>query len=153
MGHARKYCNCVIIFFKTLSKKFPIKIADKDTQQPIIRAVDDMLNLVERLQHHSDSFLDLAKTDLKISKPSRTMNSWHELDIDTFMATLENGAGGQEFSLAKKSEWLKHFNSEKARTDPIVARIKKLDAEIDHMVCDLYGLDKGDIAIVESGGL
>jgi len=133
-------------------KKFPIKIADKDAQRPIILAVDNMLDLVGRFIQHSDSFLNLAKTDLGIAKPSQAMNAWHTLDKDTFMAALEKDADPQKLSLTKKSEWLEHFESQKAKADTIKAQIMKLDAKINRMVYDLYGLDQNDIAIVESGG-
>ena len=54
--------------------------------------------------------------------------------------------------LAQKSEWLAHFEQERARAQVLLDEIRATDQRIDEMVFDLYGLTAAERAVVRGAG-
>ena len=54
--------------------------------------------------------------------------------------------------LAQKSEWLTHFEQERARAQVLLDEIRATDQRIDEMVFDLYGLTAAERAVVRGAG-
>ena len=132
-------------------KKIPTKSVSAEIQQPVIKAVERMLKHKKELIELSDSFLNLIKLEFDVTKNSRDLKSWHTLEQRAFLTALEKNIKPHTITLAQKSEWLKHFETEKTKAQSLNLQIENLDAEINAMVYVLYGLTQDEIAIVEKG--
>jgi hypothetical protein len=133
-------------------RRFPIKRAGAQTQAPIIHAVDRMLEAQLTLMEIATDFTRLAEAELGIGIGigGSGIRAWHELDRGRFLDAAKRGAGPKAFGLAEESRWIRHFETEKEKTLVPKAAIARLDAEIDGMVFDLYGLAEGEMATVDA---
>jgi hypothetical protein len=132
-------------------RKFPIKMSPIKAQRPIIKAVDNILNLFHSFNSISDAFLNLIKCELKIDKIGRNLQTWHSLDENSFISALENDIRPHHLSLPKKNEWLQYFQTEKYRTLALKLEIDEQDSKIDQLVYALYGITTTDeIAVIEN---
>ncbi len=48
-----------------------------------------------------------------------------------------------------EAEWMQYFNEQKQKAQEFKSEIDRVDAEIDRMVYELYGLSEEEIRIVE----
>lgn len=55
-----------------------------------------------------------------------------------------------KLSISEQAEWMQYFNEQKQKAQVLKAEINRVDAEIDKMVYELYGLNEEEIAIVEN---
>lgn len=131
--------------------KLPIKIASLDEQQSISEAAEKLLNKSKGLSDLQNKFLALLKTDLATSSIGNKLENYFDFSFTQFVAEVEKSIEPQKLTLVQKSEWMQHFEAEKAKALTLKAEIDRLDAEIDQMVYALYGLTPDEIAIVEGG--
>ena len=75
------------------------------------------------------------------------VQDWPSLDFKDFLKELTKQK--IKISLAEQTEWMQHFETEKAKANAIQELISATDKEIDQMVYTLYGLTKEEIKIVE----
>lgn len=54
-----------------------------------------------------------------------------------------------QLSLSEEAVWMQYFNEQKQKAQALKAEITKVDAEIDKMIYELYGLTGEEIRIVE----
>jgi hypothetical protein len=108
-----------------------------------------MLEAQKTLMEIATDFTRLAEAELGVG--GRSIRAWHELDRGHFLDAAKRGARPKAFGLAEESRWLRHFETEKEKTLAPKIAIAKLDAEIDGMVYNLYGLAEGEAAAAEAG--
>lgn len=124
-----------------------IPIANAETSYPIGQSAKKMLCLTDELNSISNALHALVSAETAIEKITKKLILWYELDVQSFLKEISNKS--RPLSLAQKSEWMQHFEAEKAKALALKAEIDRLDAEIDQMVYALYGLTPDEIAIVE----
>jgi type I restriction-modification system DNA methylase subunit len=138
-------------------KKLPISINLRnninfnDLVKKIISSLDEV-NIL------SKNFSELLSSKFSISKPTKKLQNWHELDFSDFIKELdkvrkksvkERGIEYNTLSLSVEAEWMQYFNEQKQKAEKLKIEIDKTDRKIDEMVYELYGLTEEEINIVE----
>ncbi len=137
------------LFPKIKAKEFkslPIRVIPPELQAPFIALANRMLALHRELHEHKRRFLALVRAELGVQNITRNLENWESLDFAGFLAELAK----QKISLplAQKSEWLGHFEQQRAQAQGLLEQIKSTDQQIDNMVFDLYGLTAEERALV-----
>ena len=121
----------------------PIKNIVLDKQKPFIEKAEIMLSLNRDIQEKSGSFLKNIQAKYNVSKITRKLEKWWELDFAEFLKETKIS-----IPLAEQEELMQYFETRRAEVRTIDAEIRKTDTEIDNMVFDLYGLTEEERAIV-----
>jgi hypothetical protein len=131
-------------------KALPIKIIDKESQEPFIGKANIMLSQNKALQALRNDVLTFIRNELKPQKISTKLEHWHDLDWDGFKKELAKGKVKLDtLSLKERKEWQDYFLEHQAKALDIKAIIDRADREIDRLVYALYGLADEEIGIVE----
>lgn len=128
--------------------KFPIPEISLDEQQPFIELADKMLQLNRDFQAACAQFLRLQQRRFALDKPSKALQSWHELSFQEWTAALKKHK--INLSLKDELEWEELFTSEQSKVAALQAQIAATDREIDQRVFALYGLTDDEIALVQA---
>jgi len=127
--------------------QLPIPQIPLTAQQPFVEKAQAMLQLTKQLNQIGSKFTKLLSADLGIAKINKKLEKWHNLPADEFFA--EVAKQNKSLLLAQKSQWLEHFETEKALALALQNQIAQIDAEIDKMVYALYGLSEEEVKVVE----
>lgn len=129
-------------------KEFPVPEITKLEQQPFITKGNQMLVLNKELQEVSAKFQrNLQREFDELDRINKKLENWYELNYAEFLKELKKKK--IELSLSHKAEWEDYFLQEQQKANAIKTEINKLDAEIDALVYNLYGLTEEEIKIVE----
>lgn len=85
----------------------------------------------------------------RAAKLPGTLREWWKLDFAAFRAQIKK-AFKQEIPLAERGDWERYLDTERAKVLALDARIAHLEGELDRAVYALFGLDDGEIALLES---
>jgi len=129
-------------------KELPIKVADKQTQEPLIEKAEQMLSLNKNSLEVSDKFQRTLQRNLKIETLPKKFQNWYLLSYNEFLKELSKKK--VKLSLEDEGRLEDFFISESKKALEIKDSIDKTDKEIDQMVYKLYGLTKEEIEIVEN---
>lgn len=127
--------------------RLPIKPLDLEYQAGFSKKTQEILQASTNFKDLNKRFSDLLIAEMNIEKPNTKLKAWFLMDFTHFVQTLN--AHKVKLTLQQKSEWMQHFEAEKAKALTLKAEIDRLDREIDQMVYTLYGLTPDEIAIVE----
>jgi type I restriction-modification system DNA methylase subunit len=122
---------------------FPIPKASFGEQQLFIQKADFMLSLNRDLQEKSSSFLKNIQAKYSVSKITRKLEKWWELDFAEFLKETKIS-----ISLTEQEELMSYFETRHSEVRAIDSEIRKTDVEIDNMVFDLYGLTEEERRVV-----
>jgi hypothetical protein len=111
------------------------------------KLITQILNQTSLLGSMSISFLRFLQSKYPIDKLSKKLQNWYDLDFGKFLAELKKKK--VKLSLQEQAEWMPYFEEQRAAVQDIRMQIDRIDAEIDQMVYQLYGLTEEEIAIVE----
>ena len=128
-------------------KELPIKKISLSEQQPLIEKANIMLSKNKELSEIKTKFIKLLSSKYNELKITNKLENWIELDFKGFSKELEKQK--IKISLSDQSDWIEHFEKEKAKAQEIKSVIDKTDQEIDTMVYKLYELTDEEIKIVE----
>jgi len=128
-------------------EQFPIPQIPLTAQAPLIALSQKMLDLTAQFNELSSKFTKLLSADLGITKITKKLEKWHLLANEQFFTEI--GKQNKNLALSSKSQWLEHFEAEKAKTLFLQNQITQTDSEIDKMVYALYGLSDEEIKIIE----
>lgn len=146
--YASSSYNGGISFTKHMINDFPL--ADNLDLTALASICDSMLAAKCSLQKVIYDFTALAAHTFSIPVTNfKGWDEWHQLNFGDFINLLEKQISSQKPTLPQKSEWMQHFETEKAKALVLKAEIDRLDVEIDQIVYALYGLTPDEIAIVE----
>lgn len=129
-------------------KDLPIKIVNETLQFDIEVKVDSILNNSLLLKNSTSNFTQLLQSKFNIEKLTTKLQSWHELEFKDFLKELKKAK--VQLSLSEEAEWMQYFNEQKQKAQELKSEINRVDAEIDKMVYQLYGLTDEEIKIVEN---
>jgi type I restriction-modification system DNA methylase subunit len=123
---------------------FPYKEFDIDIKEQVnsIIEVGNSFNLVVR------NFVFHLQSKFPIPKPSTKLQNWPDLDFKGFLGELKKAK--VQLSLSEEADWMAYFNEQKQKALTLQSEINRIDAEIDQLVYELYGLTEEEIRIVES---
>ncbi|WP_430468432.1 Eco57I restriction-modification methylase domain-containing protein [Winogradskyella ouciana] len=120
--------------------------------------IESSININQILNELDKTFINLLLSKYRISKLTKKLQNWHELDFGEFLKELEkarkksakeNETEYNKLSLSEEAEWMPYFNEQKQKAEALKAETDKTDREIDQMVYELYGLTDDEIKIVE----
>tara|TARA_B100001063_G_C16768354_1_gene560011 strand:- start:1089 stop:3518 length:2430 start_codon:yes stop_codon:yes gene_type:complete len=134
-------------------KKLPIKIARLEVQHKSKILVDDLLSAKSNLIATNEKFKTFFNHSFSLSKISRKLENWHELDFADFIKELNKvikKTGGTPLTKKDEFEWLELFEENKKKAQELQTQITQTEITIDTMVYDLYGLTEEERNIVEN---
>lgn len=129
-------------------KQLPIKVLDKEKQQPFIEKADLMLSLNKDLQEQSQKFQRTIQRKFNLEDLPKKLQDWYVLSYAEFIKELAKKK--VKLSLSQEAEWEDYFESESKKAQDLKAQIDKTDKEIDQMVYELYGLSEEEINVVNN---
>ena len=128
-------------------KQLPIKVLEKEKQQPFIEKADLMLSLNKNLQEQSQKFQRTIQRKFNLEDLPKKLQDWYVLSYAEFIKELAKKK--VKLSLSEEAEWEDYFVTESKKAQDLKAQIKATDKAIDKMVYELYGLSEEEIGIVE----
>ncbi|SDS89992.1 Eco57I restriction-modification methylase domain-containing protein [Winogradskyella sediminis] len=134
-------------------KKLPIKIARLEVQHKSKILVDELLSAKSNLIATNEKFKTFFNHSFSLSKISRKLENWHELDFADFIKELNKvikKTGGTPLTKKDEFEWLELFEENKKKAQELQTQITQTEITIDTMVYDLYGLTEEERNIVEN---
>lgn len=134
-------------------KKLPIKIVRLEVQHKAKILVDDLLSAKSNLITTIKKFKTFFNHSFSLSKISRKLENWHELDFADFIKELNKAikkAGGTPLTKKDEFEWLELFEDNKKKAQELQTQITQTEKTIDTMVYDLYTLTQEEREIVEN---
>ena len=129
-------------------KEFPIRQKSFNEQLPFVEKVSIMLSKNKEFQHEKQQLLKLLQSKYETLELSKKLQDWPTLPFKDFLKELSKQK--IKLSLAEQTEWMQHFETEKAKINAIQQVIDTTDKEIDQMVYALYELSEEEIKIVET---
>lgn len=128
-------------------RKFPIKICDSEKQTALAVLVNKTIEANHKVNGMSNSFTKLCLSKLEFDKLSRNLQSWYNLSFIEFVKELKKKK--VKLSLPDQAEWMSYFEEEKTKVVALQSEIDRVEAEIDKLVYELYGLTEEEIRIVD----
>ncbi|WP_373495810.1 Eco57I restriction-modification methylase domain-containing protein, partial [Aquiflexum sp.] len=130
-------------------KDLPIKTDEGGISKRIEELSDSRIENTEMKNVIETNFNNLIDSKFSIEKISTKLQNWPTLDFKGFLGELKKAK--VKLSLTEEAEWMAYFNEQKEKALALQTEINRLDAEIDQMVYELYGLTEEEIRIVEGG--
>nr|WP_288934826.1 DNA methyltransferase [uncultured Allomuricauda sp.] len=124
-----------------------IPVPDFKNESDFESKANDIINLTKSLQKSESTFIDLLLSKFEIEKLSKKLQNWHHLDFKDFLKELKKAK--VQLSLSEEAEWIPYFNEQKQKVQELKSEINMVDAEINQLVYQLYGLTKEEIKIIE----
>ncbi|TVZ27635.1 TaqI restriction endonuclease [Gillisia sp. Hel_I_86] len=125
--------------------------------------IDNVTNARLSLHLLRQKFLTFLSSKFRITKLSRKLQNWHELEFGEFIKELnksikasnkvrekEGLAAVPELTKKDEFEWMELFEENKKKAVALQQQITATDNEIDRLVYELYGLTEEEIKIVEN---
>lgn len=132
-------------------KKFPIKKATPEEQQPLITLSDLMLRQANTLSKTLESLLNFLKAKYEGLIFTRKLTSWHSLSTNEFLKEIEK----QKLSIpfAEQADLITYFEIEKAKAVEIDNNIMRIDQQINELIFDLYNLTQQQKETIRNGAI
>jgi type I restriction-modification system DNA methylase subunit len=105
-------------------------------------------SLNQTLQQQQAKVINLLQRDYGLSKPSKKLETWYELSLQSFFAELTKAK--IVLSAIQKDEVQEYFETYQKQAVATKDQIIATDKQIDAMVYELYGLSNEEIEIVEN---
>ncbi len=130
--------------------EFPIPNITPAEQQPFIDLAEQLLSGHRALHAAEATFATLLRAELGLTAPltgklalTQEWKAW---------STALAKALGRPLSLPEKSEWLPYYAQHQQQQAAARQHLARLDADLDGLVYQLYGLSEAEIALVAGGG-
>lgn len=121
----------------------PIMKIENKEKNIFYKCANSMAVLNSDFFNISSSFLKNIQAKYSVSKITRKLEKWWELDFAEFLKETKIS-----IPLTEQEELMSYFETRRAEVRGIDAEIRKTDAEIDNMVFDLYGLTEEERRVV-----
>jgi hypothetical protein len=130
-------------------REIPIPGISKNIQKNLSQLVFSITEKIESQILILNNLIKLFQSKFSIEKPSTKLQHWPNLDFKGFLGELKKAK--VKLSLSEEAEWMSYFNEQKQKALALQSEITRIDAEIDQLVYELYGLTEEEIKIVEGG--
>lgn len=128
-------------------KNLPIPIVNSSIANILTIQVDELTVKTKTLIAVRNNFIQHLQSKFSISKPSTKLQNWPGLDFKGFLGELKKAK--VQLSLGEEADWMAYFTEQKQKATALQSEINRIDAEIDALVYELYGLTEEEIRIVE----
>ncbi len=143
-----KYCTQIQNGCQLIWKYFGrIPVPDVSDSPLLEQKVNTMISLKEKMESLKDIFINLLLSKFSIDKLTTKLQNWYELRFGEFLKELKKAK--IKLSLSEEAEWMQYFSEQKQKAQELKSEINRVDAEIDKMVYQIYGLTEEEIKIVE----
>lgn len=126
----------------------PIPLINEAQKAIFITEAEAMLLMNKQLYEHSQGFLSMVRSELKVEKVNEKLEKWFVLSWEAFLAEIKKQKGS--FGLTKQMEFQSFFMQQKAIAQNLHDKIQATDQKINRMVYALYDLTPQEIAVVEA---
>jgi type I restriction-modification system DNA methylase subunit len=126
-----------------------IPIPELRNEDKFEELADLIIEATDSKQKIDSSFLNHIQSKFSIEKPSTKLQNWPSLDFKGFLGELKKAR--VQLSLSQEADWMAYFKEQKQKALALQSQINRIDAEIDRLVYELYGLTEEEIRIVEGG--
>ena len=127
---------------------YPLPIPKASNEQIFNDFTNTIRKCVESYQLIIHNFSNHLRSKFEIEKLTTKLQNWYELEFGDFLKELKKAK--VQLSLSEEAEWIQYFNEQKQKAQVLKSEINRVDAEIDKMVYQLYGLSEEEIKIVEN---
>ncbi|MFO0955007.1 MAG: TaqI-like C-terminal specificity domain-containing protein [Candidatus Saccharibacteria bacterium] len=124
--------------------KFPIVIADKQTQSRVSQTVEELMSKSKSLYYITDTTNRLISSEFSLHNMPAKLNKWWTFDFVEFTNRLR-----LNLTLTQKDELLQLFEKYRPKLQSLDNEIQRLDHEIDRLVYKLYRLTDEEITMIE----
>jgi len=129
-------------------KNLPIRELNAKNQKVFVRLANKMVNLYKLVNELKNDFLDVVSVKLKIATISTKLDSWYELEWNSFYDELAKTK--TKILNSEMKEWKEFFNTEKMKIQAVLAEIIETDKIIDDKVYQLYDITPEEIDLIEN---
>lgn len=126
--------------------QFPLKY-EKEIKLLIEEKIKLLIENLEEQSKIKTGLYYLVTNKFSLIKPSTKLQNWTSLDFKGFLGELVKAK--VKLSLSEEADWMAYFHEQKVKAFALQSDISRLDAEIDKLVYELYGLTEEEIRIVE----
>ncbi|MBU1123605.1 Eco57I restriction-modification methylase domain-containing protein [Patescibacteria group bacterium] len=130
---------------KVYLQKIPIKKANAKNKRAIEEVVEKLLVLTTSLQKVCDGFAKIITSEFDTNTSQKKLGKFYRNSFEKFCNSIK------KIPLGQKKELLEFFEDYKNRASNIDKEISESCKELDEMVCNLYGLNEAEKAIVLQG--
>ena len=124
-----------------------IPVPDFKNESEFEQETDRIIDLTGELQKKVIAFINLLQSKFNLEIFSKKIQNWYDLEFKDFLKELKNAK--VQLSLSEEAEWMQYFNEQKQQALEMKSEINRIDAKIDQMVYELYGLTEEEISIAE----
>ncbi len=133
-GNPENKGRCKLDYNKMVDVPIPL-ISDKLRHEFEI-LYDKIFSLSQDLHKLNNSFIEIVKSQSKVKKVSKKVESWYSLNWDEFKEELEKLK--IKLDLKKLKEWNEFFTGEQKTIIPIVNEINELTQFVDNKINEIY---------------
>lgn len=131
-------------------RDLPIVFPKRKVQQRVSDLVSEILESEAKLFSKKDDLIRLTLADFGIAKANNKLSDWPKLDFSQFLDEIKKLIKPQSLSLTKKSEWLKHFESERKVALNLINKINAAELKIDQEIYDVFEVTKEEVKLINS---
>lgn len=129
-------------------KDFPLKEANIESKQSLIKRADELLNLNRKYYDTKYQFLTVISSNFFDGKIPNKIKLFPIMSFEEFKKILIKSSK-HNISFTKEQELIKFFDDNRLKLLELKGKIEKTDYDIDKMVYDIYGLTDDEIKIIE----
>jgi hypothetical protein len=146
-----KYCTQIQNGCQLIWKYFgQIPVPNLDQAFKLEDHASSRISLTSNFESIQNQFISYLQSKFSIDQPSTKLQNWPSLNFKGFLGELAKAK--VKLSLSEEADWMAYFHEQKAKALALQSDISRLDAEIDKLVYELYGLTDEEISIVEGNG-
>jgi hypothetical protein len=127
----------------------PIRSPSASQREKTERRSAEAVQLSANRQHLVDEFFDWLRHKIGATRLTQKLERYWQLDAATLVAEVKR-AGVKALTPAAQRRLLDQHARQVAELRPILAKIRQLEIELQHLVFDLYGLTHEDVQLLRS---
>ncbi|MEP6576418.1 MAG: TaqI-like C-terminal specificity domain-containing protein, partial [Nitrososphaerota archaeon] len=127
--------------------EIPIPPCSANEQRQIVAKVDELIKLNQQYHNKRTIFLNMLKTNLKITLFSNKLESFHNLNYEQFLREIYDQ--NIRLTLKDQDEWEGYFIMHKKSESELAEKISKIDSEVDDFAFSVYQVTSNEKDVIE----
>ncbi len=133
--------------YDTVSE-FPFKEISQEQQLPIIKLVDEIIELHQKIEFVKEKFSNRLITNFENIKINQKLENFYLYDFKTFVNELKKQ--NIILNLKLQDEFEEYFKQQKNNINTDLENSEKIEQQIDKLIYEIYNLTKEEIEIIEN---
>ena len=130
-------------------ESLPIPEAPESQRVAVEARVQALLELASRHQDTTSAFFTWLSTEFGTTRTTQKLEAYWQLDAATLEAEVRR-AGASKLTPAAQRLLAEEHARQLAALHPVLAKIRQLEIELQHLVFDLYGLTPDEVQLLRS---